>query len=164
MILFLSLFFKSYSHKRTFFFSFLFKREKHRCEREALIGCLSYVPWPETEHVIRYVPWLEIEPSIFWLWDDASTNWATLAKALSLLSCSRSAIISCKKILGSESVFTSIKWGFSIRYRWWWLNYLIQVPERIENSKILMFLFLAAKELHIFNGREFRTFLLLRLA
>ena len=29
----------------------------------------------------RYVPWPGIEPTTVWLWDDAPTNWATLARA-----------------------------------------------------------------------------------
>ena len=49
--------------------------EKHLCERETLISCPLYTPWPGTQPVTRYLcPDLESDLEPFGLWDDAPTN------------------------------------------------------------------------------------------
>ena len=86
-------------HPRTFFPIASREREKHRCEREALIGCLpacwdqgSYVtdqashglaPLPGGGAILppRYWLWRGIERATFGSWDNAPTTWATSARA-----------------------------------------------------------------------------------
>ena len=45
-------------------------REKHQCERETSIGCLSYTPQQGIEPQPRYVPRLESNPQPFSLRED----------------------------------------------------------------------------------------------
>ena len=60
------------------------ERQKHPCDREESISCLSYElninsywGWNPQR---RYVP-ATFEPATFWLWDEAPTNWDRLASA-----------------------------------------------------------------------------------
>ena len=56
--------------------------EKHWCERETSIGCLSYAPRLRTKPTIKAcTPHRACAPQPFSLWDDAPTSWATLARA-----------------------------------------------------------------------------------
>ena len=42
------------------------EREKHQCERQTLIGCLSIHPHQGPNPQASYVPWLGIKPATFW--------------------------------------------------------------------------------------------------
>ena len=57
------------------------EEQKHRCEREALISCLSYTPQLGTEPATRYVPWPGIEPVSLCFVRQCLTNWATPIRA-----------------------------------------------------------------------------------
>ena len=55
-------------------------REKHRLVAFHICPDLGPDPQP------RYVPWLKLNPRPFSLWDDAPTNWATLARVAFIIS------------------------------------------------------------------------------
>ena len=57
------------------------KREKHRCQREASVGCLPYsqnqgshIPGLGIELTIQTRAPIRIEPTTFWLWDGTLTE------------------------------------------------------------------------------------------
>ena len=58
------------------------ERGKHQCEKVTLIGCpLVHAPTGDrTWNLGMCLDW-ELNPQPFGLWDDASTNWATPARA-----------------------------------------------------------------------------------
>ena len=56
--------------------------EQHRCERETLIDCLSYIPpTRDRTHNAGMCPDQEVNQWPSTLWDDAPTNTATLVRA-----------------------------------------------------------------------------------
>ena len=61
------------------------KREKQWCERETSIGCLLWVAGGGLNLPLWCAPQQGSHPTSFWLWEDASTNWATPARAHSSL-------------------------------------------------------------------------------
>ena len=63
-------------HPRTHFHCFQREggRKKHRCKREASIGCLPYVPKPGIKPATQVCDLTRNRPTNFQLWDDAPTN------------------------------------------------------------------------------------------
>ena len=57
-------------------------REKHQCEREALMGCLLYVPLLGLNLQPRNVPWPGTEPAAFWWMGQCSNQMSYLARAI----------------------------------------------------------------------------------
>ena len=57
--------------------------EKHPCERETSVSCLSYIPCLTRDKACKVskCPDQELTLQCFCLQDDAPANWATLPKA-----------------------------------------------------------------------------------
>ena len=60
------------------------QEEKHQCEREASVGCLSHSP-NQGPTQPRHVPWPGIELATLWFASQHSIHWVPQARAVSWL-------------------------------------------------------------------------------